>query len=310
MTNRFLDWLAREDTLLLDGGLATELEAQGHDLDDPLWSAALLLRDPGAIVDAHRAYLDAGAQCIISASYQASREGLSRLGLSPLEADRLIAGTVDLAHEAIEQFMREHPDTARPLVAASVGPWGAVQHDGSEYNGDYAIDDKGLRAFHAERLPVLDQAGADVLACETIPNATEAKVLAGLLRRMRTPAWISFACSDGEHLNDGTLLAESARRFRDHPTVVAVGVNCTPPQFIDSLIEVLKSAVPDKAIVVYPNSGERYDARDNSWHGTVSPVECAAAAMRWRKAGAMIIGGCCRMGPRHIAAIRKNTSVE
>ena len=300
MKSRFLQWLESEELLLLDGGLATELEAQGHDLNDPLWSAALLLRDPQAIVDAHLAYLEAGAQCIISASYQASRQGLARLGLSPLEADRLIAGSINLACEAIDLFLEKHPEARRPLVAASSGPYGAVLHDGSEYTGQYGIDDKALRAFHAERLPVLDQAGADVLACETIPNATEAKVLAGLLRRMRTPAWISFACQDGAHLNDGTPLLESARRFRDHPTVVAIGINCTPPQFIEPLIEVLRSAAPGKPIVVYPNSGERFDASGKNWHGTASPLECAASARRWREAGANIIGGCCRMGPAHI----------
>ena len=304
MTHRFLHWLESGESLLLDGGLATELEAQGHDLNNTLWSASLLHREPEAIIAAHMAYLEAGAQCIISASYQASRAGLMTLGISPGEADRLIAGTVDLAAEARERFLNTHPNANyTPLIAASVGPWGAVQHDGSEYSGVYAIDDKGLRAFHAERLPVLDGAGADVLACETIPNATEARVLAGLLRRMKTPAWVSFACRNGEQLSDGTPLRNAARLFANHPTVQAVGVNCTAPQFIEPLIGVLQAVVPDKAIVVYPNSGEHYDASDNAWHGTVTPMECAQAAISWRETGARLIGGCCRMGPGHISAM-------
>lgn len=303
MKQAFHERLHGGKPLLLDGGLATELEAQGHDLDDPLWSAALLLRDPQAIIRAHLAYLEAGAQCIISASYQASRQGLMTLGLSPGEADAVIAGAVDLAREAIDRFIVRHPQTPRPLLAASCGPYGAVLHDGSEYTGRYDADAKILRAFHAERLPVLDQAGADVLACETIPNSVESRVLAGLLRRARTPAWISFACADGRHLNDGTPVRQAAGLFADHPTVAAIGVNCTPPQYIAELIREIRAAAPRKAIVVYPNSGERYRAADNSWHGTVSPVACADAAEQWLRQGAWAIGGCCRMGPDHIAAM-------
>lgn len=301
----FVRALARREPTLLDGGLATQLEAQGHDLGTKLWSAALLRSDPQAIARAHRAYLEAGAECIISASYQASRQGFMGLGLSADEADRLIASAVGVAIAARDAFVQEHPETPFiPLVAASVGPYGAVLHDGSEYRGGYGIDRAALRAFHEPRLRLLDACGADVLACETIPDSDEACVLAELLATARTPAWISFSCRDGRSISDGTPINEAAARFRDHPKVLAVGVNCTAPQFVTSLIHEIRRAVPGKAVVVYPNSGERYEARDNSWHGTVTPLDCAAAAGEWRAAGATLIGGCCRMGPAHIAAMR------
>lgn len=290
---------------MLDGGLATQLEAQGHDLGTKLWSAALLCSDPQAITCAHRAYLEAGAECIISASYQASRQGFMSLGLSANDADRLIASSVEVALAARDAFVQGHPETPFvPLVAASVGPYGAVLHDGSEYRGGYGIDCAALRSFHEPRLRLLDACGADVLACETIPDSDEACVLAELLATARTPAWISFSCRDGRAISDGTPIAEAAGRFRDHPRVLAVGVNCTAPQFVTSLIHEIRRAVPHKAVVVYPNSGERYDAQDNSWYGTVTPVDCAAAAGEWHAAGATLIGGCCRMGPSHIAAMR------
>jgi homocysteine S-methyltransferase len=302
--HRFAAALARDEALLLDGGLATELEAQGYDINSRLWSAALLHQRPEAIVSAHLAYLEAGAQCIISASYQASREGLMSLGINATEADALIVRSVHLAQQARESFLAAHADTSlTPLVAASVGPYGATLHDGSEYTGSYAISEPGLRAFHEQRLQILDQAGADVLACETIPAIAEARVLGELLREAETPAWISFSCRNGRDLSDGTPLRDAAALFRDHPRVLAIGVNCTAPQFISSLITEIRSVAPDKAIVVYPNSGERYEAIDNSWHGTAKPLECAAAAAAWREAGAHMIGGCCRMGPEHIAAM-------
>jgi homocysteine S-methyltransferase len=290
---------------VLDGGLATQLEAQGHDLGSALWSAGLLRSNPQAIALAHRAFLEAGAECIISASYQASRGGFMSLGLSAAEADRLIASAVEIAIAARDGFLRERPETEPvPLVAASVGPYGAVLHDGSEYRGDYGVDREVLRAFHEPRLRLLDDCGADVLACETIPDRLEADVLAELLETVNTPAWVSFSCRDERSISDGTPIADAAARFRDHERVLALGINCTAPQFVTPLIHELRRGVPDKAIVVYPNSGERYDARDNRWHGTVTPVDCAAAATEWRSAGATLIGGCCRMGPEHIAAMR------
>jgi homocysteine S-methyltransferase len=298
--------LSRDRPLILDGGLATELEAQGHVLDSRLWSARLLLDNPRTIVDAHRAYLEAGANCIISASYQATRSGLMSLGLNADQAQALVVESVDLAKTARDEFLRDQPGVEfTPLVAASIGPYGAPLGDGSEYSGDYGVDDRDLREFHEQRLAWLDASGADVLACETIPSRQESLVLCELLKHVSTPAWVSFSCKDGRHCNDGTPLAECAVAFRDHPRVFAVGVNCTSPQYVDSLIGEINSAATGLAIVVYPNSGEHYEASDNSWHGTSSPVECGAAAIGWRAAGAAIIGGCCRMGPDHIREIAR-----
>jgi homocysteine S-methyltransferase len=177
-------------------------------------------------------------------------------------------------------------------------------HDGSEYTGIYDIRREDLRTFHAERLAVLDQCGADVLAVETIPNISEAEVLVDLLADMTTPAWVSFACRDGAHLSDGTPLSIAAKLFADHPTVLAVGINCTPPEFATSLIQELRRAAPDLPVLVYPNSGETYHSSDNSWSGTACDFDNAFDVRAWRDAGAKLIGGCCRTGPENISAIR------
>ena len=302
----FEQLLQTRSPIILDGGLATELESRGIRIDTELWSAAVLKSDPQAIVDVHRAYLDAGAQCIISASYQASRSGFMSLGLTPPEADQLIVSSVELAMRARMEFLAANPETALiPLVAASVGPYGATLHDGSEYTGKYDLDEAGLRNFHRDRLMLLDRSGADVLACETIPGVVEAKALARLLLDVETPAWISFSCSDSKRLSDGTPLREAAALFREHPKVFAVGVNCTAPNLIFPLIGEITQTAADKAIVVYPNSGEQYRSEDNSWHGFATPEECAASAAEWHKAGAKLIGGCCRTGPGHIRSIRQ-----
>lgn len=303
--NKFERLLSRDGPVILDGGLATQLEVMGHDLSGGLWSAGMLASNPQAIVDAHRAYLDAGADCIIAASYQASRAGFMARGMSEAEADDLIASAVRLALRARDEFLADNPSRAPgPIVAASVGPWGATQQDGSEYTGDYDIGDRALGRFHAERLRLLDESGADVLAVETIPNFREAQILCGLLDDCSTPAWVSFACRDEQHISDGSRLWAAAALFDESPSVLAVGINCTPPGLILPLIGEVRTAVPGKAVVVYPNSGETYHADDSSWSGIACDFDREFDVEAWYRAGAKLIGGCCRTGPGDIAGIR------
>jgi homocysteine S-methyltransferase len=300
-------FLERQDVMILDGGLATELEARGCDLRDALWSAKVLIEDAGLLQRVHADYLAAGADCIASASYQASFEGFRRRGLSEDEAAELLRLSVRLAVEVRDAFWSDPANRSgrlQPLVAASVGPYGAALADGSEYTGSYHLDAAGLRAFHRQRWHVLATSGADLLACETIPSHVEARVLLELLRE--TPdsyAWFSFSCRDGKRVSDGTSLAETLAPFNDVPQVVAVGVNCTAPSLIPNLISEARHAV-DQPIVVYPNSGEGWDAATKCWIGTAEAVVFATASEQWRDAGASIIGGCCRTGPQHIREIR------
>jgi homocysteine S-methyltransferase len=295
--------LATGKPVLIDGGFATQCEAMGCNIDGDLWSARLLREDPGAIVRAHRAFLDAGARIIATASYQASREGFAAVGMSASEADALMLASVALAIQARDEFLRDNPGAPRPLVAASMGPYGAILHDGSEYTGAYRVSRESLREFHQQRLAVFAHSAADLLALETIPNGAEAAVLGELLSESPKPAWMSFSCRDDKHLADGTTLADVVHPLGNHPTLLALGVNCVAPDLVVPLIGELRSIAPDKPIVVYPNSGEVYQPADNSWHGTATPVQCERAVMAWLEAGATLVGGCCRIGPQQIAAM-------
>ena len=293
MTNAFLEALTRDRPLILDGGLSTQLEAQGCDISGALWSAGLLRSNPGEIIRATRAFVDAGADCIATATYQASRDGFAQVGVNPGEADRLMLSSVELARQA-----------GPAIVAASIGPYGAMLHDGSEYRGDYDVSAETLRAFHEPRLSVFEGSAADVLALETVPSFPEAHVLAELLADCSLPSWVSFSCRDGRSISDGTPIEDAAALFASHPRVAAVGINCTPPQYASELVGRIRRAVPGKVAMAYPNSGEVYDAETGTWSGTVTASDCAAAALKWVEAGAGIVGGCCRMGPDHIRAIR------
>jgi homocysteine S-methyltransferase len=304
--NPVTPFLDHQDALILDGGLATELEARGCDLGDDLWSARLLLENPDIIRQVHLAYFAAGADCAISASYQATVPGFVARGLSEAEAVQLLRLSVQLAVEARDLFWSEEKNRAgrlRPLAAASIGPYGAYLADGSEYSGDYELNEQELLDWHRQRWHILAESGADLLACETIPSYLEAKAFRRLLAE--TPeamAWFSFSCGDGQHVNDGTLLAQCASLVKEVEQVVAVGINCTPPRFVPSLISEIRR-VTDKPIVAYPNSGERYDAKNKRWMGMTDAAEFGTFSREWRKEGAALIGGCCRTRPSHIRQI-------
>jgi len=303
-------FLNKQGWILLDGGLASELEKHGYNLSHHLWSANLLISNPRAIARVHEDYLAAGADCIISASYQASIQGFIAAGQSKKTAVSLIRRSVETACEVRDQFWFNGGKTIsgrlRPLVAASIGPYGAARADGSEYRGKYKLSREQLLAFHEPRWEILAASAADCLACETIPDINEAIVLHRLLDQ--TPdraAWISFSCRDNKNISDGTPLSEAVALFRDCPNVLACGVNCTPPRFIPSLIGEAQKGFEKGNIIVYPNSGETYNAFRKTWQGNSDFQDFAGAACTWLELGARFIGGCCRTGPKHIAEIRK-----
>ena len=295
--------------LVLDGGLATELEADGLDLNHPLWSAKVLIEQPDAIRAVHARFLAAGADCIISATYQASFPGLARYGLTDKETERLFRFAVELAAGERNRFWRDpaqREGRRRPLVAASVGPYGAFLADGSEYTGDYALDEAGLAAFHGRRLDLLSRAGADLLAVETIPSAAEARVLRRLLERLESapPAWLSFTCRDGAHLSDGTPVDQIAAELADCSRIAWIGVNCTPPRHVAALIPRFRAATR-KPVVAYPNGDGRWDPVRKVWETPAETADLPELALEWRRLGADLIGGCCRTRPEDIREIRR-----
>lgn len=291
-----MTWAARDGVTILDGGLATQLEH--HDLSGALWSAALLRDAPNDIVAAHRAFLDAGAQIVTTASYQASFAGFANAGIQDAEAARLMTRSVALARRAVD----EHPSAAsrRVAVAASVGPYGAALADGSEYRGRYGRSRDELRDWHARRLEVLIDSGADLLAIETIPDVDEAEVILGLLGGTQMPAWLSYTI-EGERTRAGQPLHEAFAVVQGIEQIRAVGVNCCDPHDVLPAISLATraSALP---VIVYPNSGQGWDVGTRAWTGPGRSL--AQHAPSWVEAGARIIGGCCQVTPAQIEALR------
>nr|WSW66226.1 homocysteine S-methyltransferase [Streptomyces sp. NBC_00995] len=280
-------------TVLLDGGLSNQLEAQGCDLSDDLWSARLLADGPEQIQAAHTAYVRAGAQVLITASYQASFEGFRHRGTGRAEAAALFARSVELARRAAGAADRE------VWVAASVGPYGAVTADGAEYRGRYGLTIRELERFHRPRVEALAAAGPDVLALETVPDMDEAQALLRVAGECGLPVWLSYTVA-GDRTVAGQRLEEALGLVAGEERVIAAGVNCCDPADVDEAVRVA-AAVTGKPVVVYPNSGERWDAQGRAWAGG-TPFD-AGRARAWQEAGARLVGGCCRVGPATIAEL-------
>jgi homocysteine S-methyltransferase len=295
--------LTQTDTLILDGALATELEARGCNLADALWSAKVLVENPELIYQVHHDYFAAGAHVAITASYQATPQGFAARGLDEAQALALITHSVQLAQRARDDYRASSGSTAPLLVAGSVGPYGAFLANGAEYRGDYALPEEEMKAFHRPRVTALLEAGVDLLACETLPSFAEAQALVSVLAEFpASSAWFSFTLRDAEHISDGTPLSKVAQLVNAAPQVVAIGINCVALESVTPALRSLQ-ALCDKPLLVYPNSGEQYDASSKTWHSAPSGCTLHDKFAEWQQAGARLIGGCCRTTPQDIAAI-------
>jgi homocysteine S-methyltransferase len=304
MANCISPFLEHQGFLQLDGATATELEARGADIDDDLWSAKLLIDAPASFGELNFDYLEAGADMVVTATYQASVPGFLKAGLSRSEAERLMRLSVEVSTSARDRFWREaahYEGRLKPLVAASLGPYGAYLADGSEYRGDYDASGPDVRVFHRERLALLADTDIDLVAFETIPSIAEAETLLDLLAEFsHLQACLSYSCRDPEHIAHGEAFSEAYHLAASSPQVVASGVNCLSPEWITSLLESIDpSRVP---VMVYPNSGEGWNAAAHEWEGRV----CKSFPVNeWYDRGARLIGGCCRTTVENIRSMRE-----
>ncbi len=299
MRSALQDLLDRQGFVILDGGLATELERHGADLRDPLFSGKILLESPELVERVNYDYFVAGADVGVTVSYQLTLPGLLEKGFSEAEAEAVLRESVAVTRRAAARVPR-----TGLLIAASVGPYGAYLHDGSEYRGDYRLSNSEFKEFHRPRLAILASCEPDVIAFESIPNVHEAEALAELMSEFpNLPAWLSFTCKDAVHISDGTAFRDAVAAVEGFPQIAAVGLNCTAPRHVSNLLT-LAAAATKKPLVAYPNSGECFFPDSGIWGSTSELGIIEHAAADWFQCGARLIGGCCRTTPETIRAIR------
>lgn len=310
MDDLILDNLKHKSGLVVDGAMATELEKRGVKTDSDLWSATALIENPAAIQAVHRSYFESGADIAITNTYQANVSKFMELGLSETESENLITKAVSLAKKARDDYFgtltqSEKSHRAKhPLVAGSVGPYGAYLADGSEYTGDYNMTKTEYQNFHRQRMELLNQAGVDLFAFETQPNFDEANALVDLLVKEfpQQHAWLTFSVKDSDSLCDGTVLAEAVKYFNDVEQISAIGVNCTTLENIEDIVKNVNE-VTDKPIIVYPNNGDIYDPETKTWQANPQADTFTDLVPEWLEAGAKLLGGCCRTTPEDIKEI-------
>ena len=303
MLHPLRDLIRERGSVVIDGAMSTALEKLGCDLNNRLWSARILADDPEKIRTVHAQYFEAGADVAITASYQATAAGFADAEINETEAARLIRLSVTLAREARDAYGRNHPN--RPLlVAGAVGPYGAYLADGSEYTGRYHLTDDGYREFHRVRLDALKEAGADLIAVETQPKLEEVAVLLKMLETRELSAWVTFTLADEGHLPDGTLVEDAARLCATSPAVDALGLNCVKRELAAGALKRMAS-VTDLPLILYPNSGETYDAATKTWHHPVGGPGWQHFVGPWQSLGVKCLGGCCRTLPSDIVEIAR-----
>ncbi len=303
MLHPLRDLIRERGSVVIDGAMSTALEKLGCDLNNRLWSARILADDPEKIRTVHAQYFEAGADVAITASYQATAAGFADAEINETEAARLIRLSVTLAREARDAYVRNHPN--RPLrVAGAVGPYGAYLADGSEYTGRYHLTDDAYREFHRVRLDALKAAGADLIAVETLPKLEEVAVLLQMLEARELSAWVTFTLADEGHLPDGTLVEDAARLCATSPAVDALGLNCVKRELAAGALKRMAS-VTDLPLILYPNSGETYDAATKTWHHPVGGPGWQHFVGPWQSLGVKCLGGCCRTLPSDIVEIAR-----
>ena len=308
-TGSIQEIIGKNRIMVIDGSMSTALENLGADLNSKLWTAQALDIAPELVKRVHLDYFAAGADCGITCSYQATIPGLMNNGFSEEEAERLIARSVTIFREARQEWWdQEGKEAGRawPLCLAGIGPYGAYLADGSEYRGHYGVSDEVLDQFHRRRMEILNEAGADILLIETQPSLHEALLTAGIAEELGADYWISFSCMDGKHICEGDLIRDCAKVFSyGHPHLKMIGVNCTKPEYIESLIKELRAGLAgaDLPIGVYPNSGEEYDAVTKTWHGSGDGKDFGEYALAYMKAGADAVGGCCTTVQKHVRQV-------
>ena len=300
------DILEKNGIMVIDGSMSTALEALGADNSSKLWTAAALANNPDLVKQVHLDYFKAGADCGITCSYQATIPGLTEHGYTNEEAERLIADSVRLFMEARDEWWESEGKAAGrayPLCLAGIGPYGAYLADGSEYKGNYGVSDQVLYDFHRRRLEILKDAGADIMLIETQPSLNEAIIAANICEELGFDYWISFSCRDGYKTNEGDKISDCARAFSEgFPHLKMIGVNCTKPDFIASLIREIKSET-DLPIGVYPNSGLIYDPETKTWTQPQNVMNFGSYALDYMQAGAVAVGGCCTTGCEQISQV-------
>ena len=288
--------------VVLDGAMSTPLEKLGADTNNDLWTAKALIDNEELVYEVHKMYFEAGADLIITDTYQANVQAFEKVGYSEKEARNLIKKAVKIAQKARDDY--ENRTGKHNYIAGTIGPYGAYLANGSEYRGDYELSVEEYQQFHLPRIEELVNAGVDILAIETQPKLDEVLAILELLKEKypQQKVYVSYTLSDDDTISDGTPLPRAIHALEDYSQVIAVGINCVKLELVEPALKNMKE-ITDKNLIVYPNSSAVYDPKSKTWSQPKTSATFEELIPNWYEAGARIIGGCCTTGPKEIKAV-------
>ncbi|PAY54418.1 homocysteine S-methyltransferase [Ligilactobacillus salivarius] len=289
-------------TVVLDGAMSTPLERLGADTNNDLWTAKALIDNEELVYEVHKMYFEAGADLIITDTYQANVQAFEKVGYSEKEARNLIKKAVKIAQKARDDY--ENKTGKHNYIAGTIGPYGAYLANGSEYRGDYELSTKEYQQFHLPRIEELATTGVDILAIETQPKLDEVLAILELLKEKypQQKLYVSYTLSDDDTISDGTPLPRAIHALEDYLQVIAVGINCVKLELVEPALKNMKE-ITDKHLIVYPNSSAVYDPKSKTWSQPKTSATFEELIPNWYEAGARIIGGCCTTGPKEIKTV-------
>ncbi|MBZ4025597.1 homocysteine S-methyltransferase [Ligilactobacillus salivarius] len=289
-------------TVVLDGAMSTPLERLGADTNNDLWTAKALIDNEELVYEVHKMYFEAGADLIITDTYQANVQAFEKVGYSEKEARNLIKKAVKIAQKARDDY--KNKTGKHNYIAGTIGPYGAYLANGSEYRGDYELSTKEYQQFHLPRIEELATTGVDILAIETQPKLDEVLAILELLKEKypQQKVYVSYTLSDDDTISDGTPLPRAIHALEDYSQVIAVGINCVKLELVEPALKNMKE-ITDKHLIVYPNSSAVYDPKSKTWSQPKTSATFEELIPNWYEAGARIIGGCCTTGPKEIKAV-------
>ena len=289
-------------TVVLDGAMSTPLERLGADTNNDLWTAKALIDNEELVYEVHKMYFEAGADLIITDTYQANVQAFEKVGYSEKEARNLIKKAVKIAQKARDDY--ENRTGKHNYIAGTIGPYGAYLANGSEYRGDYELSTKEYQQVHLPRIEELVNAEVDILAIETQPKLDEVLAILELLKEKypQQKVYVSYTLSDDDTISDGTPLPRAIHALEDYSQVIAVGINCVKLELVEPALKNMKE-ITDKHLIVYPNSSAVYDPKSKTWSQPKTSATFEELIPNWYEAGARIIGGCCTTGPKEIKAV-------
>ena len=280
--------------IILDGGMGTALERNGVPMDNRVWSGRAMLTHPDAVRSAHEAFIQAGAEAILTNTFSTARHMLEPGGLGS-EVRKINSLAVDLAKQARERVAR-----SPVAIVGSICEWT------SDLNPTWCSPEVVGQAAR-EQAEVLAESGVDILALEMCERVELSEAVTDAIIGLGLPVWMGVSARTHQGQTELATASyadcsfeEIVKRISSYPVDI-VNIMHTQIPDVDRAFEIVRRYWSGP-IGIYPESGF-FTMPNWNFVDVISPEDLVAEANTWVKNGVRLLGGCCGLGPDHIKAL-------